>query len=476
MGKRKSKHIQGLKGRRFIESLRGIPLEQVVIVPIDAAKHHPKALICNYFGDILEDSFFFSVNIHGIKLLTEKIQQAIINHNAKRVFIGIEATGHYHEDIVRELEKQGYEVTIINPYTTFEERASALNWSKTDDLDLAAIATAIIQNKGTESKLPLGIHDKLLAACRARRSEVKKRSALQMETRCLMDVIWREFQGIPTVVNGKPQVKPVFSDLWGKASCYFMRHYPLPNQVLALGEKGLRTLSKEQGLQLRSSTIEKLLRAAAGAITKDPADLEIELLQLQMKLDDMKRANEKIEVLEHKIERLLVQTPGVLLLSAPEIGVITAAEFTAEVGPVSQYNNAGQIIKKAGTNSMVSQTGGGEAAYGKISKQGNPHLRTVIYNIGYNLAYGTNLYFKAFAKRLKDNGKRSKQVSIAVGNKFVKVAFAMLRDKSLFQPPTWDDDLLSKDFLVKKIGDDEHRRLALETLNSLLKKNQKIVC
>ena len=312
-------------------------------------------------------------------------------------------------------------------------------------------------------------------ACRARRSEVNKRSALQIEIRCLMDVIWREFQGIPTVINGKPQVKPIFSDFWGKASCYFMRHYPLPQQVLALGQKGLRILSKEQNLKLRASTIEMLLNAATGAIDKNPADLEIELLQLQMKLDDMKRANEKIEVLEHKIEGLLVQTPGVLLLSVPEVGVATAAEFTAEVGPVSQYDNAGQIIKKAGTNSMVSQSGGGKAAYSKISKQGNPHLRTVIYNIGSNLAYKTNPYFADFAKRLKENGKRSGQIRIAVGNKFVRVAFAMLREKSLFQPPTWDGNLSSKDFLGK-IADDEHRRIALETLNNLLKANKKEVC
>ena len=176
----------------------------MVIVPIDAAKHHPKALICNYFGDILEDSFFFSVNMSGIKLLLEKIQRAILNHNAKRVFVGIEATGHYHEDIVRELEKHGYEVTIINPYTTFEERASVLNWSKTDDLDLAAIAMAIIQNKGTESKLPLGIYDKLLTACRARRSEVNKRSALQIEVRLTTRKPDKTFPG-----KTRPRLTPV---------------------------------------------------------------------------------------------------------------------------------------------------------------------------------------------------------------------------------------------------------------------------
>jgi hypothetical protein len=39
---------------------------------------------------------------------------------AERIFIGVEATGHYYEDIVRELGKCGYGVTIINAATTYE--------------------------------------------------------------------------------------------------------------------------------------------------------------------------------------------------------------------------------------------------------------------------------------------------------------------------------------------------------------------
>mgnify|MGYP001023194937 FL=1 len=55
----KSQHIQGFKGTKFSQQLRGVNLEQVLIVAIDAAKLHQKALICNYFGDVIEKPFFF---------------------------------------------------------------------------------------------------------------------------------------------------------------------------------------------------------------------------------------------------------------------------------------------------------------------------------------------------------------------------------------------------------------------------------
>lgn len=94
MGKMK-KHIRGRKGEYFSEQLRGIDLERILIVAIDAAKHHQKALICNYFGDVIEEPFFFTTNIEGNGLLTQKIQDAKMNTKAVKVFIGIESTGHY---------------------------------------------------------------------------------------------------------------------------------------------------------------------------------------------------------------------------------------------------------------------------------------------------------------------------------------------------------------------------------------------
>jgi transposase len=172
-----SSHIQGNKGVKFSQQLRGVNLEQVLIVAIDAAKLHQKALICNYFGDVIERPFFFSVSESGMQLLCRKIDQAATIVQAERIFLGVEATGHYYEDIVRYMAKLGYIVQIFNPYSTFEERASALNWCKTDDLDLIAIAHAIKSNKATETRLLEGVHRHLQVLTRARRSEIRKRSS-----------------------------------------------------------------------------------------------------------------------------------------------------------------------------------------------------------------------------------------------------------------------------------------------------------
>ncbi|MCS7464460.1 IS110 family transposase [Paenibacillus doosanensis] len=428
----KSHHIQGFKGTKFSQQLRGVNLEQVLIVAIDAAKLHQKALICNYFGDVIEKPFFFSVCQSGVQILYDAIENAVRDTGAVRLFLGIEATGHYYEDIVRQMAKQGYHVQILNAYTTFEERASALSWCKTDDLDLVAIAHAIRSNKATESRLAEGLQRQLRVLTRARRSEVRKRAILRTEIRTIMDIVWREYQGYAEHQNGRVRKVKVFSDLWGKASLFFMEHYPHPATVCKLGEAGLRKLSIQHNLKLRTSAMRKLLHVAEQSLAPDEQTLRPELILLRMKLQDLRSFDAKIIALEKEIEGLLLQTDGQLLLTVPGLGVSTAAELYAEIGDISHYHHAGQLVKKAGTNPIVKQTGGGMGAYGKISKQGNNHLRYVTYLAGRSLCLH-NEDLKPFYERLRSRGKHERAAFVAMGNKMLKVAFAMLRDGQPFR-------------------------------------------
>jgi len=465
MGKSK-KHIRGRKGEYFSEQIRGINLEQVLIVAIDAAKHHQKALICNYFGDVIEDSFFFATNLESNHILLQKINAAKERINAVKVFIGIESTGHYYEEVVRQLQEHGYIVSIINPLTTKEERSASLSWCKTDDIDLAAIAFCIIHNKGTESKLPEGVYAGLQTFTRTRRTLVNQRSSVKIHIRVLMDAIWKEFQGYPVTKNGKPKLQKIFSDFWGHAPTFLMKHFPLPDQILAMGEVGLKHLSREHNLKFRKTTIDKLLHAASIAPQKAQDELSAELLLLQLFFQQHDLLNAQIIQIEHRIEEILVDTDGVLLLTIPKVGIVTAAEFIAEAGPIAQYTHAGQIIKKAGTNAMVFQTGGGRGYYTKISKQGNKHLRCVIFSLGHNLSHG-NEYFEHFYRQLKARGKHTHAAYIAVGNKFIRVAYAMLQKRRPFLPPLWEGEPLAK-LLTESIKLPKHAVIAQEKLQQLL--------
>ncbi|MFD2046385.1 transposase, partial [Ornithinibacillus salinisoli] len=178
---------QGLRRSQFAKELRCMNLEKVLIVPIDVSKVLQKAMILNYFGECIEPSFSFMVSRTGMKVLTDKIEKAKEELQTEKVFIGIEATGQYYEDIVRILMDYGLSVHIINPASTHEERKQHLTYTKTDDIDLYLIAEVLIGNKATNSKLSTGIYKQLQQITRARRSEIEKRSRVKTEIRTYHD-------------------------------------------------------------------------------------------------------------------------------------------------------------------------------------------------------------------------------------------------------------------------------------------------
>ena len=311
---KKRQHIQKVKGRRFTDEIRNLNLEKVLIVPIDAGKNSHKALVANYFGDILYDTFEFANSITGVKMCDSIIQEVCSSINAQKIVIGIESTGHYYENLYRNLITLEYDVAIINPSSVYSQRTGQLNWCKTDDTDLCAIGQVLIDNQATETKLSDGLYYNLKHLARLRRDEVNKRARLKIQIKVLCDHI---FPGL--------QKSKIFSDFWGKASILLLENYPTPNSIIRLGVKRLSRLFKKHNTKLGLTTACRLVNLAQNSLTTDVSNLYAHLFNLKFKIQDLKMADEKIRKLNIELAQCLVRTPGILLLSIRKINVPSAA-------------------------------------------------------------------------------------------------------------------------------------------------------
>ncbi|EMR11851.1 transposase IS116/IS110/IS902 family protein [Methylophaga lonarensis MPL] len=137
-----------------------------------------------------------------------------------------------------------------------------------------------------------------------------------------------------------------------------MRHYLHPSDILSLGEEGLREVSIKNNLKIRDYSIQILLEFAQDSISQEKEYVQAEQFLLNQKLDQLDLLDKNIKELERKIEDLFVQTEGAILLSVSGIGVVTGAELFAEMGDITDFDHAGQLIKMAGTNPIVKQSGG----------------------------------------------------------------------------------------------------------------------
>ena len=88
----------------------------------------------------------------------------------------------------------------------------------------------------------------------------------------------------------------------------------------------------------------------------------------------------QINELDKKIEELVI-TPSSSITTIPGISIISGTSILAELGDISKYSNAGKLIKFAGVNPYISESGEFSADKKAITKKGSKYLRTTLYRV-----------------------------------------------------------------------------------------------
>ena len=128
------------------------------------------------------------------------------------------------------------------------------------------------------------------------------------------------------------------------------------------------------------------------------------------------------------------------------IGPIRAGEFAGESTPLEQYPTSRALIKAAGLDPTTFQSATRESSHHPISGKGSRNLRYISINIG-DALMRHNAYFREVAHRLMERGKPEACACVATANRFMRVAFWMIKDQKPFQPPNGLG--VSKDPLTK---------------------------
>ena len=425
----KTKNIYPESNRlKFKELMANYSPQELLYVPIDVAKYNHKAACINFFGDILTSAFEFPNNAHGVDFLTFNVNRAARAAKIKKIIIGLEATGHYHQNLTLRLRALGHDVAVINPFDSWKERLNKN--AKTDKIDMGSIAKALISGKFSSSYVPQGVYYNLRRATRTRRKFVSRRTSSQNIITGLLD---RLFPGL------WDRDDTIFSDRWGKGSLLVVEHYPTPQRILRLGEQRLARFLRKNNTKLTLKTARKLISAARCSIASNtPSEQAMDILALRAHTKAYRLYVETIAEFENEIAHLLVQTPGVYLLSIPGISVIYAAELTAEIGDITRFAYAKQIISSAGTCSKKDQTGEYDSSGLKMTKKGNKFLRTTLNQGALSLNAWCPEFNVYYSRKLVEKAAKKGIARTASGNKLARLAFALMKHEELYRPRTLD--------------------------------------
>ena len=126
-----------------------------------------------------------------------------------------------------------------------------------------------------------------------------------------------------------------------------------------------------------------------------------------------------------------------LLLTIPGVGFKSAAMIMSEIIDVRYFENPKALVRWAGLNPNVSQSGLKKNITGKISKKGNKYLRKTLFVSAQNeYAHGhqTGHPLGAKMRLMKDHGKKSYKTAVTSGARRLLVwIWHMLTNKTQFQ-------------------------------------------
>jgi transposase len=441
------------------DALSSCKPEEILYASIDIAKYYHSAMVVNFFGDVIIPKFDFPYNNHGINFLRKKLHMAQKQTQARKLFLGLESTGHYHENLVASLTASGYDVQVIRPIDSKNERDNV--HAKTDAIDLAAIAKVIISNKGTRSHMPDTIYYNLQRASRTHRQLTWQETRTKNIITFILD---KTFTGLWNPEDS------IFSDKWGKASLLFIENYPTPQQAIKLGTKRLASFFKKHNTKLGMDTAKKIIQLAKNTPARPPEEMESDIKALKANIQVLRTLMSTILEQKEQMVKFLLQTPGTYLLSVPGIGVVYASDFTAEVGDIHRFAYAKQVISLAGTAPKKHQSGEVDKTNLPTSHKGKNHLRVTVNQIALSLNSHCPEYHSYYSKKHYQYKDAPGKARTATANRFIKLAFAMMKNETLYYPRTGNPLKTDKEY-YQCVWDKMKQRIAPYVCDDIPKDN-----
>jgi hypothetical protein len=193
-----------------------------------------------------------------------------------------------------------------------------------------------------------------------------------------------------------------------------------------------------------SFTPQEIIQTAKNSIGVDNPYLSETLIFYIDKLFFLEPRINKLEEMLMDIIDKDQQEQMKLISSIKGISQRLAGLFLAEIKDIRNFPNAKKLIKYAGTDPVVKQSGKYKLRM-SISKQGSSFLRNILFQMTVGVVKW-NSYFRDYFIRKKRDFGSYKKAMIAVVNKLIRVIHALCRKRTFF------DHSFSKSILPPEVS------------------------
>ena len=336
------------------------------------------------------------------------------------VFVGMEATGHYWKACFAYLMAAGYRVCVVNPMQVHAMRKlKSLSGVKNDRIDSWLIAETLRQGDYDETRLATDEVQALKQLTRYHQGLKQELAAVKTQAICVLDAYFPEYAAL-------------FSDMFGAASLKVLAECPTPSEVARKRASSIAKLLSEGSRGRLGDAKAAEVKAAAKSSVGIRLGEEAASFQIRTMVSQVEFLNATIAKVEKEVASLLGKVePDITTI--PGVSTTTGAQIAAEIGDVKRFRNAASIVKYAGLNSGVDESGKYSAEGVPITKHGSPYLRRSLW-LAANRARQHDDRLRGFYEKKRREGKPHRVAVTAVARKLCHVVYAVMRDGKPYDP------------------------------------------
>lgn len=389
----------------------------MILIGIDVGKDsHTFSIVSKDSGVILVEPTEFSNTKSGFSTL----YNLFIPYDKNELLIGMEDTGHYHFNLLKDLLDQHFTVALINPVVTDLTRKMQGGVSKNDKLDSLTICDVLASSARKKS----------YRITKLNRFDLYEQRQLTRHHHNLkeeLNVYTNRLQKCIDVVF--PEYNHLFKSKYGFVYMQLLKNFSSADKIANAELSELEPFFENQRGRRISLTPQLLQQTAQNSVGIPSCAEEIQIKHLIAQIELIQA---QIAEIDKKIEEFSLQMNSPIL-TIPGVSHFSGTSILAELGEICNYSSAAKIIKFAGLAPYEYQSSQFKAEHMPISKKGSKYLRKTLYQIILPVIR-FNPVFQDYYRLKRSQGKGHRCAQGHCIRKLLRVIYHLLSTQQSFDP------------------------------------------
>lgn len=371
-----------------------------------------------------KSAFSFSNDSEGFQSAKEWAVKTAAEHNKSQIVLGLEPTGHYWFCLATWMISNGISVVQVNPYAVKQTKEVEDNSQLKDDRkDPKLIANLVKDGNFGMPYLPEKLYAELrrLSMFRDQLSEDRVRSVNRMHRE--MKIYF-------------PEYKEALGKVDGAFSLELLKQAPFPDELISLGEDGIRQIWHDAKLRGRGySRAGEIIQYAESSVgIRDGAAASKAAVKWFVR--QIMELDAELAAIENQINQKCQEIPYAgNILEISGIGENILSGILAEMGDISRFDDVKEIQKLSGLG-LVACSSGKHKGETRISHRGRKRLRYWLFQAAKSAVAHAGEFkeLHIYYTTRTENPLKKLQSLIVIACKLLRIIYTILKNGTAYDP------------------------------------------